>query len=114
MGWFQSKKNKELEKKILELELEIRRLKSNEYVPEKVTKEYHFHIEHIDIHNPKLDDLSFRLDSLDIEELSGSLNMGNNFSNSPEQKQKRDKNSEKKTISSTRNGYAITFPHKED
>ncbi|TJY44058.1 hypothetical protein E5161_01280 [Cohnella pontilimi] len=36
-------------------------------------------IEHVHIHQPVLENLEFRLDGLDIEHLSGSLNLGNNF-----------------------------------
>ncbi|WP_276354377.1 hypothetical protein [Cohnella caldifontis] len=36
-------------------------------------------IEHLQIHQPVLEKLEFRLDALDIEQLSGSLNLGNNF-----------------------------------
>lgn len=37
----------------------------------------HVHIEHVDLH--RLENLVFRLDQLNIKELSGSLNIGNNF-----------------------------------
>ncbi|MCC3373112.1 hypothetical protein [Cohnella sp. REN36] len=36
-------------------------------------------IEHLVIQQPVLEKLEFRLDGLDIEHLSGSLNLGNNF-----------------------------------
>ena len=36
-------------------------------------------IEQVHIHRPVLEKLEFRMDSLDIENLSGSLNLGNNF-----------------------------------
>jgi TolA-binding protein len=36
-------------------------------------------IENVHIHQPVLEKLEFRLDGLDIEHLSGSLNLGNNF-----------------------------------
>ncbi|MGG1514162.1 hypothetical protein ABE504_02035 [Paenibacillus oryzisoli] len=39
----------------------------------------HIHIETLHVHQPVLDSLTFRLDQLDIGELSGSLNLGNNF-----------------------------------
>jgi hypothetical protein len=40
---------------------------------------YHITIEHLEIHSPRLDSLTFSLDALDIQELSGVLNLGNNF-----------------------------------
>lgn len=36
-------------------------------------------IENLHVHNPSLEQLTFRLDRLDIDELSGALNLGNNF-----------------------------------
>lgn len=36
-------------------------------------------VENVHIHQPVLEKLEFRLDALDIEQLSGSLNLGNNF-----------------------------------
>ncbi|GIP38172.1 hypothetical protein J31TS4_14520 [Paenibacillus sp. J31TS4] len=36
-------------------------------------------IETVHIHQPQLEKLEYRLDRLDIQQLSGSLNMGNNF-----------------------------------
>ncbi|WP_345241675.1 hypothetical protein [Pontibacillus salipaludis] len=108
-----SKKNKELEDKITELQLKIKWLEKQESVKQPITKEYHFHINQVDIHNPKLDDLSFRLDSLDIEDLSGSLNIGNNF-NKPTKKQDQSRKPHKKeSLTSTKKGYAVSFPAKE-
>lgn len=40
-------------------------------------------IENVHIHQPVLEKLEFRLDGLDIEHLSGSLNLGNNFGTKP-------------------------------
>lgn len=37
------------------------------------------HIETLHMHEVKLDDLSFRLDQISIDDLSGSFNLGNNF-----------------------------------
>jgi hypothetical protein len=36
-------------------------------------------IQNLHVHQPVLEKLEFRLDGLDIEHLSGSLNLGNNF-----------------------------------
>jgi len=40
---------------------------------------YHISIEELNIHDSNLKELSFQLKSIDINELSGSLNIGNNF-----------------------------------
>lgn len=63
---------KELNKKINELEKLLK-----EAGEKKV--EYHVTIEQVDIKDPVLENLTFRLDSLDIKELSGALNLGNNL-----------------------------------
>ncbi|WP_067618277.1 hypothetical protein [Alicyclobacillus acidiphilus] len=39
----------------------------------------HVEVEHLHVDEVSLDELVFRLDRLHIDELSGSLNMGNNF-----------------------------------
>ncbi|WP_051318182.1 hypothetical protein [Cohnella thermotolerans] len=48
------------------------RLKRSETQPQ-------IRIDNVHIHQPVLEKLEFRLDALDIEQLSGSLNLGNNF-----------------------------------
>ncbi|MFD1737658.1 hypothetical protein ACFSCX_14015 [Bacillus salitolerans] len=52
--------------------------------------EYHITIHDIHVNDPILKELSFNLEALDIKELSGSLNLGNNFSPKVEQKGKMD------------------------
>ncbi|KEF37949.1 hypothetical protein M670_02705 [Schinkia azotoformans MEV2011] len=51
---------------------------------------YHITIQNLDIHDPILKELTFSLESLDIKELSGALNMGNNFGPKVEQKPKNE------------------------
>ncbi|MBU9712327.1 hypothetical protein [Evansella tamaricis] len=63
--------------------------------------EYHITVENIDIKDPVLESLTFQLDSVDVKELSGALNLGNNFGTSVNQKEKKDpkdKEEEKKKI----------------
>lgn len=48
----------------------------------------HVTVEHLHMYNPKIEDLKFSLESLHVEELSGALNMGNNFGVRVEQKPK--------------------------
>lgn len=60
----------ELYKKVQQLE------KAVDILTEKSTA-YNINIEKLDVQ--KLENLTFHLDSLDIDELSGSLNIGNNF-----------------------------------
>lgn len=55
-----------------ELEVQLERLAARKE-PQHIT------VERLDIHQPRLDNLTFRLDALDINELSGVLNLGNNF-----------------------------------
>lgn len=89
--------NDELRLQIDELKRKIDSLKN-----QKV--EYHFHIEKIDIHDPKLEKLEFHLDAIDVEELSGALNIGNNFGVSPSQKIPS-----KSEVKDTERGYSISL-----
>lgn len=72
-SWFTSKKD--VQKDLRILQEQIKRLENT--LAEG--RNQHIHIEHLTVENPKLESLNFRLDSLDVDELSGSLNLGNNF-----------------------------------
>lgn len=88
-----------LQKKVMELEKQLENVKGQHI-------EYHFHIAQVDIHNPVLEELSFQLDQLDIEELSGALNLGNNFGVAVGEKEKKSKSEQKTDIK-------INFKEKE-
>lgn len=60
---------REIYKKLMFIEGEVEKLKSR--------PEYHINVEKMDVQ--QLENLIFQLDTLDIEELSGTLNIGNNF-----------------------------------
>lgn len=60
---------REIYKKLTSLEEEVEKLKSK--------PEYHINIEKLDVQ--QLENLTFTLDTLDIKDLSGTLNIGNNF-----------------------------------
>lgn len=60
---------REIYKKIISIEEEVEKLKSK--------PEYHINIEKLDVQ--QLENLTFTLDTLDIKDLSGTLNIGNNF-----------------------------------
>ena len=60
---------REIYKKLVSVEEEVEKLKSK--------PEYHISIEKLDVQH--LENLTFALDSLDINDLSGTLNIGNNF-----------------------------------
>lgn len=60
---------REILKKIITIEEEVDKLKSK--------PEYHITIEKLDVQ--ELENLIFHLDALDIKDLSGTLNIGNNF-----------------------------------
>ncbi len=60
----------------------LEELKKRELEPIKRDITINIHIQEIKeitVHDFKLDELSYRLDRLDIKELSGALNLGNNF-----------------------------------
>lgn len=60
---------REIYKKIISIEVEVEKLKNK--------PEYHINIEKLDVQ--QLENLTFALDTLDIKDLSGTLNIGNNF-----------------------------------
>lgn len=77
ISWFrrrtsQSQTTQQLSDKIDRLESSIKQFAHK-------SSEIHIHIHQLDIHQPVLEQLTFRLDQLDIDELSGSLNIGNNL-----------------------------------
>lgn len=63
-------------------------------------------IEHLDISEAFLNELVFRLESLDIDELSGSLNVGNNFSPTVKQEHQAAAEQPEKNRSLAREGLA--------
>lgn len=63
------------------LEQRLRRLE--EQLADLSAKHPRIHIDNLHVHQPVLENLTFRLDHLDIKELSGSLNLGNNFGAKP-------------------------------
>lgn len=67
-------------------QLERRLRKLEEELADLTAKHPKIHIETLHIHQPVLENLTFRLDQLDIKELSGSLNLGNNFGAKPSEK----------------------------
>jgi hypothetical protein len=68
-------------KKVEELEKLVNNLKGNKV-------EYNITIHDVHVNDPVIKELSYHLDKLDIKELSGQLNMGNNFSPKTETKNK--------------------------
>jgi hypothetical protein len=60
---------REILKKITVIEEEVEKLKSK--------PEYHINVEKLDVQ--QLENMIFHLDTLDIKDLSGTLNIGNNF-----------------------------------
>ncbi len=76
-SWFTGRKN--VQKDLQILNEQIKKLENTIEGLMKTNKTQHIHIEQLTIDNPKLESLIFRMDSLDVEEVSGSLNLGNNF-----------------------------------
>lgn len=62
---------------------ELDKIKTELETLKEKSMHYHINIEKLDIQ--ELKSLEFHLDKLDIEELSGSLNLGNNFGLKPEE-----------------------------
>lgn len=123
-AWWKGRKNiqedlKTLTNQIQKLEHTVEiHLKNNETPP--------IHIEHLTIENPKLESLVFRMDSLDVEEISGSLNLGNNFGvkvnkhhDANKKKAKRKKSpspskTETKTFTKTDSGFRLHMNSKNE
>jgi hypothetical protein len=55
-------------------------------------------IEKLSIENPVVKSLTFRLDKLDVDEVSGALNLGNNFGTRVNQKQSSPKKEKRSNI----------------
>lgn len=75
---------KQIEAKINQLETKLDDMTN-------CSNEYNITIQQVDIHHPLLKELSFSLDSLDVKELSGALNIGNNFGSKVGQKEEKKK-----------------------
>lgn len=98
MRWFDflkkiAKKKKRNEQLLAELKHKIKKMEQIIQNIDNKSPEYHINIEKITIENPQLDNLTFRLDKLDIKELGGALNMGNNFGVEVVKEQKHKKQS---------------------
>ncbi|PYI55451.1 hypothetical protein [Paenibacillus flagellatus] len=61
------------------LEQHIERLERTLQALANETRKQSVVVRQLHIHRPVVENVTFRLDSLDIDELSGSLNLGNNF-----------------------------------
>lgn len=74
-------KQDETEQKIDDLERKVNYLLA--ILMEKKHKEekvVHYHIKHLEIQSAQFERLDYHLESISIEQLSGKLNIGNNFS----------------------------------
>jgi len=78
MAWFTRRQNES--KKAME-RLETRLSTLEHSLQELLNRgiSYEITIEELNIHDPYLDHLTFRFDKLDVKEVSGALNLGNNF-----------------------------------
>jgi hypothetical protein len=76
------------------------RLEKLEQAMEQLPQHVDIRIENLTMQNPVLENLTFRLDKLDIKELSGALNLGNNFGVKvkPEPKAKKEDNKDEKWV----------------
>ncbi|MCA0972490.1 hypothetical protein LCM20_17985 [Halobacillus litoralis] len=98
---FFNKKKKQTQQ-VEQLYQEIINLQKQILEAQKKPVEYHLHFDHVEVNHPKLDELNFKLDELDIEELSGALNLGNNFGVSVQP-------AKKPQVKNTKNGMTFTF-----
>jgi dihydroxyacetone kinase-like predicted kinase len=103
LKWFKSKKDKALEEKLKHLESLLISAKDKEKVE--------VHIHQLTIEGPLTDKLSFELDQIDIDELSGAFNLGNNFGVDILENQSHQKRKTKEPIQN-KNGYSFRFDEK--
>lgn len=75
---------RELLDRLATVESELRRLSDKK-------PDVRIHVEKLEVQRAVLESLTFRLDKLEIDELSGALNLGNNFAAPPEQYAAKDK-----------------------
>lgn len=106
----------ELRQRLDEMEQRLKQLTQRDF-------NYHVTIEDVHIHRFVLDQLTFRLDALDIHDVSGALNLGNNFgvrveakrpkrtssSANPSTDEREDKALASCDVRKTATGYAFTF-----
>ncbi len=76
-------------------------------------RHYHIHIHHMDVHQPKLDEVMFHLDNIDIDHLSGALNIGTNIGVSVGKKAEPS-SEEPPKVTPSKTGYSIAFHTKEE
>jgi len=83
----QEKREDQLLKRIKDLEQSLLRItKAIEALKDHPKREYNVYIDKIDVHSFTLEELSFSLENIDVNELSGAMNIGNTFSPSIETK----------------------------
>jgi len=72
--------NDELDKRLQDLEGKIDQLTTLcDKIINSRQQVVHYHIDKLDIQNAQIEKLDYHLDSIGIEQLSGTLNIGNNF-----------------------------------
>jgi hypothetical protein len=106
-----NKNNSQKNERLAELEKRVKELESMAAQSRNGHTEYHIHIERVNIENPKLDELSFHLDALKINELSGSLNLGNNFSSGQMTKQPSSRQQKRQNGHQDQDGVARRSGH---
>jgi hypothetical protein len=72
MNWFQKRKKDDVLSKKVE---RIEKLLENLMEKDKIE----IHVHHLNVEGPLTENLTYELDKIDVDTLSGSLNLGNNF-----------------------------------
>lgn len=97
MLWFKSKTRADQKKALENIDSRLGQLEQTLHELIKHSGTYEITIEELNIHDPTLDSLTFRFDKLDVKEVSGALNLGNNFGvdvHQGDNKKSKDKSSE--------------------
>lgn len=123
---FRNRAHQQTEKTLQELNKQIKQMeKQLEQLSEKGL-EHQITIETLNVKDPVLENLTFKFDKIELDEVSGALNMGNNFGITVKQhsnkkqgkkkqqsKKKEDKNRENQphesAFTKTENGFHFKF-----
>ncbi|MFD1459811.1 hypothetical protein [Scopulibacillus daqui] len=103
----ESDKRTELDKKLEKVEDLLTKLGKKAFT-------YEVTVENLHVHDPKLDNLTFSFDALDVKEVSGALNLGNNFGVKVDQTGKKKKDLPPGGSDRQNGSPSVKFKKKED
>ncbi|WP_085523041.1 hypothetical protein [Tuberibacillus sp. Marseille-P3662] len=100
---FGIKKRLQRDKQIKEINERMQHIENSLQTLSKQGLNYYVTIEHLDVKDPVLEHLDFNFDSLDVKEVSGALNVGNNFGVNVHSKKQGEQKKQQQTSSVSQN-----------